>query len=235
MPKPTIVLVHGAFAESSSWNGVIDAILRADRPVVAYANPLRGVVSDAAGLSDLLRTIDGPVVLVGHSYGGSVITAADPESADIKALVYVAAFAPEEGESALELSSRWPGSTLGAALAPIARADGGGTDLSIQLDRFHAQFAADVSTVEAQLMAATQRPVAQAALEEGAPANPLWKSVPAHFIHGDLDLNIPPAGLRAMAERAGAEPIELAGASHALGVSRPSEVAEVILKAAARA
>jgi pimeloyl-ACP methyl ester carboxylesterase len=230
--QPTVVLVHGAFAESSSWNGVIDALLRAGRPAVAYANPLRGVAGDAAGLGDLLRTIDGPVVLAGHSYGGSVITAADPEAADIKALVYVAAFAPEAGESALELSGRWPGSTLGAALAPIARADGT-TDLSIQLDRFHAQFAADVATVEAQLMAATQRTVAQAALEEPAAAGPLWKSVPSYFIHGDLDLNIPPAALRAMAERAGAEAIELTGASHALAVSRPADVAEMILKASA--
>jgi pimeloyl-ACP methyl ester carboxylesterase len=233
-PKPTIVLVHGAFAESSSWNSVIDALLRSGHEAIAYANPLRSVSGDAAGLSDLLRTLDGPVVLAGHSYGGSVITAADPAAADIKALVYVAAFAPEAGESALELSGRWPGSTLGAALSPIARADGT-TDLAIQRDRFHAQFAADVSTVEATLMASTQRSVAQAALEEPAPADPLWKAIPAHFIHGDLDLNIPPAALRAMAERAGAEPIELTGASHALGVSRPSEVAEVILKAAATA
>jgi pimeloyl-ACP methyl ester carboxylesterase len=232
---PTIILVHGAFAESSSWNGVIDALLRADRPVIAAANPLRGVAADAATLSDLVRTVEGPVVLVGHSYGGAVISGVDPAAGDVRALVFVAAFAPAPGESCLELSSRFPGSTLGTALAPIARADGS-VDLSIARERFHAQFAADVSTVEAALMAATQRPVAQAALEEPAGDRPLWQERPSAFVHGDLDLNIPPAALRAMAERAGAsQAVELAGASHALAVSRPSEVAEVILQAAAQA
>lgn len=230
--KPTFVLVHGAFAESSSWNGVSDALLRAGRQVIAYANPLRGVASDAAGLSDLLRTVEGPVVLVGHSYGGAVVSGADRDAADVRALVFVAAFAPEAGESCLELSSRHPGTTLGAALSPIARADGS-VDLAIARDRFHAQFAADVSTVEGALMAATQRPVAQAALEEPAGDRPLWKEVPSSFVHGDQDLNIPPAALRAMAERAGTTAVELPGASHALAVSRPGETAEVILAAAA--
>ena len=231
---PTIILVHGAFAESSSWNGVIDALLRAGRQVVAFANPLRGVAADAAGLSDLVRTIDGPVVLVGHSYAGAVISAVGADVGEVQALVYVAAFAPERGESCLELSLRWPGSTLGATLQPIPRADGA-VDLTIARDRFHAQFAADVSTVEAALMAATQRPVAQAALEEAAGDDPLWRTIPSYFVHGDLDLSIPPAALRAMAERAGARrAIELTGASHALAVSRPAEAAEVILQAAIR-
>jgi pimeloyl-ACP methyl ester carboxylesterase len=230
--KPTIVLVHGAFAESAGWNNVIAALLRADCPVIAAANPLRGVAHDARALSDHVRTIDGPVVLVGHSYGGAVISNVDPDAGEIRALVYVAAFAPAPGESCLELTSRFPGSTLGDNLDAIPRADGS-VELSIARDRFHAQFAADVSTAEAALMATTQRPVTQAALEEPTGARPLWAEIPSFSVFGDLDRSIPPAALRWMAERAGArQTVELAGASHALNVSRPSETAEVVLQAA---
>jgi pimeloyl-ACP methyl ester carboxylesterase len=233
--KPTIVLVHGAFAESASWNGVIELLLRAGHPVTAAANPLRGVASDAASVSDLVRAVDGPVVLVGHSYGGAVISAVNPGAGAVGALVYVAAFAPEPGESCLELTSRHPGSTLAATVEPIRRADGS-VDLSIDRDRFPAQFAADTPADVAALMAATQRPVAQAALEEPAGTSPLWREVPSFFIYGDLDLNVPPVALRAMAERADARrTVELTGASHALAVSRPSEVTDVILQAAAEA
>jgi len=233
--SPTIVLVHGAFAESASWNNVIDALLRADYPVVAAANPLRGVAADAEAVSDLVRTIAGPVVLVGHSYGGAVISNVEAGAGDIRALVYVAAFAPAPGETCLELTSRFSGSTLGATLETITRSDGS-IDLAIARDRFHAQFAADVSPGDAALMAATQRPVAQTALEEPAGDRPLWKEIASSFVFGDLDLSIPPAALRWMAERADArQTVELAGASHALSVSRPSETAEVLLQAATRA
>jgi pimeloyl-ACP methyl ester carboxylesterase len=228
--RPTIVLVHGAFAESASWNSVIDALLRGDYPVVAAANPLRGVAEDAGMLSDHVRTIDGPVVLVAHSYGGAVISNVDPDAGDIRALVYVAAFAPAPGESCLQLTSRFPGSTLDANVEAIPRADGS-VELAIARDRFHAQFAADVSAAEAALMAATQRPVAQTALEEPAGDRPLWEKIPSSFVFGDSDLSIPPAALRWMAERADArQTVELAGASHALSVSRPSETAEVLLQ-----
>jgi pimeloyl-ACP methyl ester carboxylesterase len=231
--QPTIVLVHGAFAESASWNPVIEVLLRAGRTVIAAANPLRGVAADAAALTDLVRTVEGPVVVVGHSYGGAVISGVDADAADIRALVYVAGFAPDSGESCLELTSRYPGSTLGATIESIPRADGS-VDLAIARDRFHAQFAADVPAAEAALMAATQRPMAQSALEEPAGPRPLWRTVPSYFVHGDLDQSIPAAALRAMAERAGARRmVELAGASHALAVSRPAETAEVILQAAA--
>src|SRR4051794_17200028 len=220
--RPTIVLVHGAFAESAGWNHVIVALLRADYDVIASATPLRGVATDAGMLSDHLRTIDGPVVLVAHSYGGAVISNVDPDAGDIRALVYVAAFAPAPGESCLELTSRFPGSTLGANLETIPRADGS-VELAIARDRFHAQFAADVSTAEAALMATTQRPMTRAALEEPAGARPLWKEIPSSFVFGDLDLSIPVAALRWMAERAGArQTVELPGASHAVMVSRPS-------------
>ena len=214
---------------------MIGALLRADYPVIASANPLRGIASDARTLSDHVRTIDGPVVLVAHSYGGAVISNVDPDAGDVRALVYVAAFAPAPGESCLQLTSRFPGSTLEANVEAIPRADGS-VELAIARDRFRAQFAADVSPAEAALMAATQRPVAQAALEEPAGARPLWEEIPSSFVFGDLDLSIPAAAQRWMAERAGARrTLELAGASHAVAVSRTPETADVILQAASDA
>src|SRR5690606_9757291 len=122
--KPTIVLVHGAFAESASWNAVIDILHANDQPVIAASNPLRGLASDAETVSDLVRSIDGPVVLAGHSYGGAVITNVDPDAGDIVGLAYVAAFAPAAGEDCISLSQQYPGSTLGEALRPVPRHDG---------------------------------------------------------------------------------------------------------------
>ncbi len=186
-------------------------------------------------MSDQVRTVGGPVVLVAHSYGGAVISGVDPGAGDVRALVYVAAFAPAPGETCLQLTSRFPGSTLEANVEALARADGS-VDLAIARDRFRPQFAADVPPGEAALMAATQRPVAQAALEEPAGARPLWRDVPSWFVFGDLDLSIPAAAQRWMAERAGARrTLELAGASHAVAVSRPAETAAVILQAASAA
>src|SRR4051812_40657214 len=187
---PTIVLVHGAFAESASWTGVAQRLHAAGLPVVAAANPLRGVADDAAAVSDLVRTIDGPVVLVGHSYGGSVISNVAGDAGDITALVYVAAFAPEAGESCFELSLRFPGSTLGDAVRPIPHKDGS-ADLVIAHDRFHDQFCADLPATAAGLMAATQRPIAQAALEEQSGPDPLWRRGPAPFLIGPPGPNNP--------------------------------------------
>ncbi|WP_445149952.1 alpha/beta fold hydrolase [Baekduia sp. Peel2402] len=229
---PTVILVHGAFAESSSWNGVIAHLHRDGVRSVAAANPLRGVADDARQISDLIRTIDGPVVLVGHSYGGAVISSVAGDAGDIISLVYVGAFAPEAGESAIELSQRFPGSTLGDALAPVPHADGT-ADLLIARDRFHAQFCADVPEHDAALMAATQRPVAQAALEEQSGPDPLWKRVPSYFVIGEEDRNIPAALQRSLAERAGSRrTVEIAGASHAVAVSHPAQTAGLILEAA---
>ncbi|TIS73285.1 MAG: alpha/beta hydrolase, partial [Mesorhizobium sp.] len=146
--KPTIVLVHGAFAESSSWNGVIAELERDGFRTIAAANPLRGVASDAAAVSALIGSIHGPVVLVGHSYGGPVITEAAKGKGDVKALVFVAGFAPDKGESSLTLSGQFPGSTLGEALLPVKRPDGG-QDLYIQPEKFHEQFAADIPAAQA--------------------------------------------------------------------------------------
>jgi pimeloyl-ACP methyl ester carboxylesterase len=229
--RPTIVLVHGAFAETSSWNAVIAELNKRGYTSIAAANPLRSVAGDAAAVSAILRSVAGPVVLVGHSYGGPVITQAANGSTNVKALVYVAGFAPDTGESALMLSEKFPGSTLGSAIVPVALPDGG-RDLYIQPDKFHAQFAADVPEEQARLMAATQRPVTQAALAEASGVT-AWKTLPSYMIYGTADRNIPPAVMRFMAERALAvKTVVIDGASHALMVSHPGEVASLIDDAA---
>jgi pimeloyl-ACP methyl ester carboxylesterase len=230
--KPTVVLVHGAFADATSWNGVA-AKLRADGyTVIGAANPLRSVSGDATAVASIVKSVKGPVVLVGHSYGGSVISAAAYGQANVKSLVYVAAFAPEQGENALELSGRYPGGTLGGALAePVSLADGG-KDFYIRQDKFHQQFAADVPKAQAELMAVAQRPIAEAALTEASPA-PAWKNVPSYFVYGTGDKNIPAAALRFMAERAGSrKTVEIPGASHVVMTSHPAEVARLIETAA---
>jgi pimeloyl-ACP methyl ester carboxylesterase len=230
--KPTIVLVHGAFAESSSWNAVATQLLARGYPVVALANPLRGVKSDAAYVSKALDSIPGPIVLVGHSYGGSVITGAAAGKANVKALVYVAGFAPDSGDTAVALSSRFPGSTLGAALAPPVPLQDGGKDLYIDQSKFRVQFAADVSASEAKLMAATQRPIAEAALNEPAGAA-AWKTIPSWFFFGSLDKNIPRAAHAFMAQRAHAKKVvEIDGASHVVMISHPEPLVKLIAEAA---
>jgi pimeloyl-ACP methyl ester carboxylesterase len=230
--KPTIVLVHGAFAESSSWNDVITLLSRDGYHSIAAANPLRGVASDAASVAAVVESIPGDVVLVGHSYGGLVITQAANGQPKVKALVYVAGFAPAAGESAFTLAAQFPGSTLGDALIPVALPDGG-TDLYIDPAKFHAQFAADVPADKARLMAATQRPVTAAALN-GPSGAAAWETLPTYVIYGSEDRNIPAAVVTFMAERAKArKTVGIEGASHAIMVSHPAEVAALIEEAAA--
>ncbi|MDR7121320.1 alpha/beta hydrolase [Rheinheimera soli] len=230
--KPTVLLVHGAFAESSSWNGVVAELQEQGYPVIAVGNSLRSVKSDAAFLADVVANTKGPVVLVGHSYGGAVISNQIADQEKIKALVYVAAFAPEQGENIFELSGHYPGSTLGPSLAsPVVLKDGN-KDLYIQQDKFHAQFAADVPAAEAALMAATQRPVTEAALQEPSEL-PAWKKIPSWAIYGTADKNIPTAAMKFMAERAGAKKIvEVKDASHVVMTSNPQQVAKLIVEAA---
>jgi pimeloyl-ACP methyl ester carboxylesterase len=229
--KPVIVLVHGAFAESSSWDSVIARLEKDGYTVIAAANPLRGVASDAAAVSGIVKSIKGSVVLVGHSYGGPVITEAANGHSNVKALVYVAGFAPEAGESSLTLSSKFQGSTLGDSLTTIALPDGD-ADLYIRPDKFHAQFAADVPAAQAATMAATQRPVTLSALGEPSRVAS-WKTLPSYMIYGTADRNIPAAVMKFMAERARArKTVEIAGASHAVMVSHPEEVAALIETAA---
>jgi pimeloyl-ACP methyl ester carboxylesterase len=227
--KPTILLVHGAFADASSWNGVIGILAKDGYRVIAVANPLRGVRNDAQYVSDIAKGVGSPVVLVGHSYGGSVIT--DVAASNIKSLVYVAAFAPETGETAAGLSAKFPGSTLGSALAAPVALSAGGKDLYIDPSKFHDQFAADVPAKDAEAMAAGQRPVTEAALNEATRA-PQWKSVPSWFIYGDQDKNIPAQALAFMAERAKSKQTEVVhGASHVVMVSNPKAVAKMIERA----
>lgn len=233
VPAPTVVLVHGALADASSWNGVIPRLQARGYTVIAAANPLRGLKSDSDDIAALVRSVKGPVVLVGHSYGGSVISNAATGSDNVKALVYVAAFAPQAGESAFDLVGKFPGSILGAALAtPVALADGG-HDLYTRQDKFRAAFAADVPASQAALMAATQRPVTEAALKE-ASGEPAWKTLPSYFIYGSADLSIPPAAHAFMAQRAGAKKsVIVKGASHVVMISHAAAVANLIEEAVA--
>lgn len=227
-PRTTVVLVHGAFADSSSWSGVIRVLQKDGFSVVSAGIPLRGVESDATVVSDLLSTLPSPVILVGHSYGGSVISAAANGHDNVKALVFVAAFAPEAGETAAGLSNKYPGSTLGPTLAKPVALTSGGEDLYIQQDKFPAQFAADVAPRVASAMAAAQRPIAVAALNEPAQA-PAWKNVPSWFVYGDADRNIPAQALGFMADRAKSRgTLVVKGASHVVMVSNPEKVARLI-------
>lgn len=230
--KPTVVLIHGAFADSSSWDGVAKKLNADGYPVLSVANPLRSVSGDAQYAANVIAAVKGPVVLVGHSYGGMVISKAAEGNPEVKALVYVAAFAPEQGETVAGLAGKFPGGTLGDALAdPVTLADGG-KELYIRQDKFHRQFAADVKATQAALMAAGQRPVTVAALNEAA-SGTAWKQLPSYFVYGTADRNIPLEGLRFMAERAhGKDIVEVKGASHVVMVSHPDAVAKVIEKAA---
>ncbi|GLQ97782.1 alpha/beta fold hydrolase [Dyella mobilis] len=232
MHKPTIVLVHGAFADASSWNGVVKILQKDGYFVIAAANPLRGVKSDGAYVGSLVADLNSPVVLVGHSYGGNVITEAANGHANVKALVYVSAFAPDTGETVAELAGKFPGSTLGQALAPPAELADGSKDLYVLQSKFPAQFAADVPAAQAALMAATQRPLAQAALDEKS-GDAAWKTIPSWFIYGDADRNIPPQVMAFMAKRASArDTVVVKGGSHVVMVSHPELVARLIEKAA---
>jgi pimeloyl-ACP methyl ester carboxylesterase len=224
----TIVLVHGAFAESlSNWKPVLELLLAKGYKVVAAPNPLRGVSSDA-----ILNTIDGPIILVGHSYGGAVITNAVNGNQSVKALVYVAAFAPDTGESVATLLRRFPGSTVEAnTAAPILLADGS-RDLYFQPDKFRAQYAADLPETETKLLALTQRPMAERAMTEVSDVA-AWKAIPSWFIFGTRDNSIPVNLLAFMAERAGSKKtVTIEGASHAVMMSHADAVVELVEQAA---
>ncbi|MEV7417097.1 alpha/beta hydrolase [Streptomyces sp. NPDC089919] len=232
-PKPTIVLVHGAFADASGWRDVVQGLQARGYKVVAAANPLRGLASDSAYVSEVLKGITGPVVLAGHSYGGEVITDAAAGNPQVKALVYIAAIAPDKGESANDVLGAFPGSRLPESLntLPYTRADGSaGTDLSIKPDKFRQAFAGDVPAWKASVMAATQRPIEASSLADRG-VNATWRSVPSWFLVATQDQAIPPAAQRFMAERAHAHTVEV-DSSHAAVVSHPAAVRDIILDAA---
>jgi len=230
---PTIVLVHGAFADSSSWYGVISILEKDGYHVIAAANPLRSVKGDADVVRSLLRTIKTPIVLVGHSYGGMVISNAASEEANVKALVYVAAFAPEAGENAGALDSKFPGSLLGPdTFEQPVPLPSGGNDLYIRQSKFHEAFASDLPDKDAKLAAAAQRPITDLAFGEAA-TSPAWKTIPSWFVYGDHDTAIPPKLHAWMAKRADAkETVVVPGASHVVMISHSHAVAKIIEDAA---
>ncbi|SNY64498.1 alpha/beta hydrolase [Paractinoplanes atraurantiacus] len=229
--NPTVVLVHGAFADSSGFQAIVRRLAGDGYPVVAAANPLRGLTSDAAALAALLASIDGPIVLVGHSYGGAVISTAATGNTQVKALVYLAAFVPEAGESAQSLVGKFPGSTIDKSLKPVPLG-GGQVDLYIDPRVFHPNFAADLPAEDAALFAITQRPAAGAALGEPASAPQAWHTIPSYNLISGSDKIIPAAAQEFMAERSGATTQLVVGASHMVFVSHPDTTVALIEKAA---
>ncbi|WP_328491980.1 alpha/beta hydrolase [Streptomyces sp. NBC_00414] len=233
-PKPTVLLVHGAWADSSSWSPVVDRLQAQGYPVQAVANPLRGLASDAAYVRSRIESVQGPVVLVGHSYGGAVISKAAADEPQVKALVYVAAFAPAEGESLGALAARNPGShATPDALNPVPfdLGDGAnGVDLYIKPDKYRDVFAGSLSASRANSLAAVQRPISAATLEETA-TSAAWKDIPSWYLVTRQDHALPPATQRFMAERAHAHTTEV-DAPHAVMLTRPDTVAGLIRHAA---
>ena len=233
-PKPTIVLIHGGFADASNWNGVIKDLSKEGYPVIAPANPLRGIPTDATYIKSVLASIKGPIVLVGHSYGGAVITNASAGNPNVTALVYVAAFAPDTGEQLGGLLGKFPGSLIPTSLnqVPFTNADGTtGTDLYIQADKFRATFAADLPKSTTALMAAEQRPFSAESLTDVTTAAG-WHTIPSWGIVAGADKSIPPALERWEYERMNAHVTEVPGASHVVMISHPDTVADVIEQAA---
>jgi pimeloyl-ACP methyl ester carboxylesterase len=233
-PKPTVVLVHGAFADASGWAAVEQRLQRRGYTVLAPANPLRGVASDAAYLASVLATITGPIVLVGHSYGGEVITNTATGNPNVKALVYIAAFAPDQGETSGTLATMFPGTGLTQAnlvFRPYPLGNGEtGTDGYINPAVFQSVFCADVPADLAATMGASQRPAELATLGEpsGVPA---WKTIPSWYLVASQDHAIPPASERFMAHRMGAHTVEI-NSSHVAMISHPKAVTDLILEAA---
>lgn len=229
--KPTIVLVHGAFADSSSWNGVVADLERDGYPVVAAANPLRGIASDAAYVSALVRATKGPVILVGHSYGGAVISQAAAAANNVSGLVFVSAFSPDVGETLNGLGAKFPGAALGPALSTSPLPDGG-VDLYVRQDQFAKVFAPDVPLAAAKLAAVEQRPIAAAAFDEKQTVAG-WKTLPSWHIYGSMDQAISPAAMAFMADRTHSrKTVVVPGGSHVTLISHPHEVASLIEAAA---
>jgi pimeloyl-ACP methyl ester carboxylesterase len=231
--RPTIVLVHGAFADASSWNGVIPLLQQQGYTVVAPPNPLRGVVADSDYIASVLGQIDGPVLLVGHSYGGAVITNAATDASNVLGLVYVAAFAPDGGERLGEVTPDSKDSILNSVLVPRQYPAGKGktaTEFSIDPAQFRNAFAVDVPEDQTVIMAATQRPISDAAFRDQS-GPPAWKSLPSWAVVATGDKAAGADLVLSMAQRAGADIVEIEG-SHVIMISEPQVVTDVIVKAA---
>jgi pimeloyl-ACP methyl ester carboxylesterase len=231
----TVVLVHGAFADASSWTGVIERLQKERVQVTAPANPLRGISSDSAYIASVFDQIPGPVIAVGHSYGGAVITNAATKASNVVGLVYVAAFATDEGERLGDVESTSKDSVLSAALVqlqyPTGQCAQTAVEFAINPAHFHEAFAADLPAEKTAIMAATQRPAAELAFSEpsGVPA---WKTLPSWAVVATGDKAAGSDVIRSMAKRAGATITEVEG-SHVIMISQPQVVTDVILSAVA--
>ncbi|MEZ0095100.1 alpha/beta hydrolase [Streptacidiphilus sp. EB129] len=233
--KSSVVLVHGAFADASGFTGVISELLASGHSVVAPPNPLRGLGDDAAAIQAVVAAIDGPVVLVGHSYGGAVITQASASLDNVTALVYLAAFSLNEGESCSTVQEPFPPSMLADTVRPTlydAPGAGGGPDLYIDPAGFRETFCADVAVNLAQAMCAAQRPLAAAAFTENATAAG-WKRLPTWYQVARHDHAIPPDAQRYMAGRMGSTVEEIDG-SHSAFIAQPAAAADIIRRALAK-
>jgi pimeloyl-ACP methyl ester carboxylesterase len=235
--QPTVVLVHGAWADGSSWNDVIERLQAEGLQVTAPANPLRGISIDSTYIASLLDQIPGPVIAVGHSYGGAVLTNSATNANNVVGLVYVAAFAPDEGETLADIASKSEDSVVNPALRPLQYPTGEGEETAVEFTidpaEFHDVFAADLPAEQTSLMAATQRPLSALPFSEptGVPA---WKKLPSWAVVATGDKVIGTDAVRSMAERAGATITEVEG-SHVIMMSQPQVVVEVILSALAAA
>src|SRR3954451_13979936 len=228
MSKPTVVLVHGAFGDASSWRSVFKHLDSDEYNVLAAAMPLRGIAADASYLRAVIDQLEAPVVLVGHSYSGCVISVAGASS-KVAGLVYVAGFVPDEGESIADLQGRYPSLAMGNFLQPRPLPDGG-VELSVDPQRFPNIFCADVPDADAKFMAHAQRPLLASAFEEPA-AVAAWRVKPSWGVFGTADQPISPQLHRFSYERAGSTVTEVAGASHFVMLSNPAVVSGVIREA----
>jgi len=230
---PTIVLVHGAWADATGFGPEIRALRARGFTVIGFANPLRDLAGDTRYLAEFLRTLTGPIVLVGHSYGGNVISMAATGNDQVKALVYLNGWMCDEGESQQQLLERFEGSLVGPSIRPVPYTGPDGTegaDLYLDRNAFRETFAADVDPETAAVMAAAQRPYAAAAFAGTPSGPPAWKTLPCWYLLGTEDKAIPPALQRFMAERAGATIVEVP-ASHVSFVSQPEAATQLILRA----
>lgn len=230
---PTVVLVHGAFADASSWAGVIDRLRRAGVAAVAPGNPLRSLTADGEYIAGVVSQIVGPVLLVGHSYGGPVITYASSKADNVRGLVFVASFGLDKGMSTLGSNAEFAPAELDSSLLPrtFPTGDGTGTEFYIRPALFHSVFCADLPPEQAATMAASQRPATDTAFGEPLAVEPGWKRVPSWFVIAGSDHAINPDAERAAAQRIGATATVIEGGSHAIALSRADEVTEVILSA----
>jgi pimeloyl-ACP methyl ester carboxylesterase len=228
-PDPTVVLVHGAFADASGFRGLYDELLGEGVTVVAPPNPLRGLTGgDGDYLKSVIAEIDGPVLLVGHSYGGSVITAAGTAD-NVVGLVYISGFAPDEGENLTDLQSKFPAPGI---VPYIVQHDlpGGGKEFSLAPEGFHESFCADIPADDAAFLAISQRPLAAVALSESA-GTPAWRNRPVWAVLGTADRCIDPGVHRFSYKRMEATVTEIEGGSHVVMISHPKEVAEIVMTA----